>query len=179
MLKNYVLSFLAMKFYPMLLAPSLMSFALVLVSLITHTRSLKPVAAVLAVLLALVLVYYNLLKMKLSRKCRKVENAREYDDAVMLGFNFLCEERMIAYENRDIKEFYYKDLIKITAGMDKKGMPTLELQYPEYKAVLPTGSQGQAERTAAFLCCKAPSALLEGIEAKGNGRLHSIDNTEK
>ena len=116
MLKNYVLSFLAMTFYPFLLVPSLVSFALVLLMLGKFSLPVKPIAAVLVVIIAAMLIYYNAMKIKLRHQCAKVKDVKEYDDAVMLGFNFLCENRMIAYAKRSIKEYDYKDLTSVSAG---------------------------------------------------------------
>lgn len=177
MLKSYVMSFLAMTYYPLLTIPTVAIFVIFFFFSSKLGTAMKPIAGVFAVVLGGVLLVYNLDKYRLKKQVREIKNAKEYDNAVMLGNSFLLEKRMLAYAKRNLKEYTYDSLKKVLYGKDKKGKDQLTLEFAEGTVVLPVGSYAQAARTAAFLKTVS-DAVPEGIEPEGTGRLHAIDMTE-
>lgn len=175
MLKNYILSFLSLDIYKVLVFPTGIIFVLAFVYPKNPSTFLRILLIVMTILLACALGYYYFKKYQLKRKVRMLKNAQVYESAVMLGQNFLAEDRMLVYQNRDIFEETYDQLISVKLEEGKKDTKNLRCHFQSHEVVIPVGSLLQSQRTVAFLLKKNPNIQLEGIEPTGDGLLHTID----
>ena len=175
MLKNYILSFLSIELSKLLVIPTIAIFILIFIYPKNPLPILKIVLIVLAIWLGGVMAYNYYKKYELKKKLRNLKNADEYDTAVMLGKNFLAEDRMLVYQNKDIFEESYDAITRIYKEDGKKGNVNLRCVLKDKEVIIPTGSLLQAQRTVAFLKRKNNSLVLENIEPSGDGKLHTID----
>ncbi|MBR2825748.1 MAG: hypothetical protein IKE51_05745 [Solobacterium sp.] len=178
-LKKYCLALLSIDYSLFLFIPSVVLFAVMFLYVRNGIQELEYVIILIALYLIVVLILYNYQKIKIRRAFKKIQNIKEYDNCAYLGKSFLIEKRLLSYQNKTIKEFYYDQLVKVIYTKNKKNKDLLECVFEDGKAVLETGSFGQAQRTCAFLKNQNPNIIFEGIEPEGNGTLQSIEYPEQ
>lgn len=178
MIKKYLLSFLSIDYYAVLMVPTILLFVIMFIYTKTQTEVLRYLIIAIAFFLLAVLVFYNLQKYRIRKRLKSVEDVDAYDNGVFLGRNFLLENRMLAYQQKQVDEYFYKTLKQVTYQVGKKGQDLLVCTFENGMVIIPTGSRAQAERTCAFLKAQNDAVVFEGITPNGSGTLHSIDRTE-
>ena len=178
MLKNFLLSFLSLDIYKYLVLPTGVIFVVVILYVKNPTPLLRTILIVMTIILACALIYYYFKKFQMRKKIRTIENPSEYNTAVMLGHNFLLDDRMLVYQNRDIFEEKYENLVSVDKEVGKKDTINLRCHFQNHECVIPTGSELQAQRTVAFFQKQNSQVTLNGIEPTGDGLLHTIDQVK-
>lgn len=176
MVKKYCLSFLSIDYYAFLMIPTILLFGIMFFYTRNQVDHLRWLIILIALFLFVILFTYNLRKLKIRRTLNSIKNLNEYDEGVFLDRNFLIEKRMLSYSKKQVKEYFYEDLIDVTYQQNKKH--ELICKFKDGEVILPTGSRAQAERTCAFLLTQNNVIQFHNIEPNGSGTLHSIDNTE-
>ncbi len=175
MFKNYLLSLLAMAYMPLMTILTVLIFVSIFVLSNVSAIVLKSVIGVLAICLAAVLLKYNFEKESIKKFIRKLENAEEYNDAVMLGSCFFVEERMIVYKKGKCKEYTYDALSQMKKLNDKKNHAEISIGDEVYR--VPLASDKQGDKLASFLKRKNPSIQLDGFNELSLNQLHDIDTS--
>ena len=92
MIKNYLLSYLAMAYMPLMTVFTILIFVSIFTLMNVSAVLMKVVIGILALCLAVILIKYNIEKEKIKKYIRTLKNADEYNDAVMLGECFFLED---------------------------------------------------------------------------------------
>lgn len=173
MLKNYLFSFLAMAYMPIMSLLTTIIFIVIFIFMDYPPVFFKTIVGILALALLIVLIKYNLDKASIKKQVRAIPNKEEYDDAVMLGKTLFCEDRFLVYTKGKCKEYSYSDVIKLTHLDSKKEKGNLVLKDREVQ--LPFASKEQGNKFSSFLKRKNPSIVLEGFNETNLNKLHDID----
>lgn len=175
MLKNYINSYLSIDLSKWLALPTAVIFVLIFVYPKHPLPILRVVLIIFAILLAIALGFHYFKKFQMGQKIRKIEQLEKYDTAVMLGQQFLAEDKILVYQNMDIFEKEYSQLKSVKKEPGKKDQVLLRCVFDDKEVVIPTGSLLQAQRTVAFLKKKNDAIECIDIEPTGDGQLHTID----
>ena len=173
MIKNYLLSYLAMAYMPLMTIFTILIFVSIFTLMNVSAVLMKVVIGILALCLAVVLIKYNIEKEKIKKYIRALKYADEYNDAVMLGECFFLEDRMLAYKKAKCKEYKYDELQSLTLANDKKWKAVLTFEDNTY--TVPLASEKQGDKLASFLKRKNNSIKLDGFNEIALNQLHDID----
>lgn len=173
MIKNYLLSYLAMAYMPLMTVFTILIFVSIFTLMNVSAVLMKVVIGILALCLAVILIKYNIEKEKIKKYIRTLKNADEYNDAVMLGECFFLEDRMLAYKKAKCKEYTYDELQSFTLANDKKRKAVLTFEDNTY--TVPLASEKQGDKLASFLKRKNNSIKLDGFNEIALNQLHDID----
>lgn len=175
MVKRYIQSTIAMRYSFPMTTLALIIFIFSYLAVDRKQDQFKVVVLVVAIILTVVMISYYTKRIKTSKKLKKVENIKEYDQAVMIGSCFLLENRMLCYTKKEIKETNYQDLKEMVFKEDKFDM--VSFVFTDGLAITSKiASKSQAERLAAFLKRKQPSLKLTNISTSGDGALNTIES---
>lgn len=177
MIRNYLLSFLAMEYMGWMMLPTIAIFILIFLFLKAPTNLMRILVGVIAVALAFILVKYNIDKFNLKKKIRSLEDFEDYDTAVLLGRTFFTEKRMLHYQKRSFETYDYSQIQEVRKDNDTK-KDGIVIVVEGKQLQVPTGSLSQSNRTATFLHTKNPNVVLHELSLEGNGTLHNIDKME-
>ncbi len=175
MFKNYLLSLLAMAYMPLMTILTVLIFVNIFVLSNVSAIAMKSVIGVLAICLAAVLLKYNFEKESIKKFIRHLENADEYNDAVMLGSCFFVEDRMVTYKKGKCKEYTYDVITCMKKLNDKKNHAEITIDHEVYR--IPLASDKQGDKLASFLKRKNPSIQLDGFNEISLNQLHDIDTS--
>lgn len=175
MIKNYILSLLAMAYMPLMTIFTVLIFVSIFVLSNISAVIMKTVIGILAIVLAIVLFKYNIEKERIKKFIRQLNHAEEYDNCVMLGSLFLVEDRMIVYKKGQCKEYSYTDVTSVKLLHDKKKKAALTICGEEY--AVPLASDKQGDKLASFLKRKNPSIQIDGFNEISLNQLHDIDTS--
>lgn len=175
MIKNYLLSILAMTYMPLMTVLTILIFVSIFVLSNVSAVVMKVVIGILAICLAAVLIKYNIEKETIKKFVRNLKNVDEYNDSVMLGNCFFIEDNMLAYDKGKCKEYSYNSLKSIKLVNDKKRKAELKIDEDIY--LVPLASEKQGDKLASFLKRKNPSIQLDGFNEISLNSLHDIDQS--
>lgn len=176
MTKRFIQAFISLKYVFFLPPISIAIFICAMVYFNSKLAILKVVVGVLALLLLVVMGFYYSEKLSVSYKLSKISNAKEFDDAYIIGQAFLLENRMLVYRKRKLEEFLYTDVTEIRAKAGKKDHYILEIFTATSVTEIETSSKAQAQRFAAFVIAKKTDVKLVNINPEGDAILAHIES---
>ncbi len=176
MVKSYLHAFISMQYVLFLPVPAVLIFILAAVFFKTEIPLLRYLIFILAGIQAVLLVCFYYERASVSRRLRKIDNAREYEGSYIIGQAFLLEDRMLIYDRHRIMEFRYEDLRSLTCSPGKRDCWNVEFRSDTQQARDETSSLKQAQRLTAFLIMKNPDITVTGLVPEGDGILSHIES---
>ena len=98
MTRRYIQSFISMKYARVLPMLSFVIFACAFIYFRKGTQNAKTAALIAACILIVVMFFYYKAKFTVNREWKKIPDAKEFDDSIMLGYAFLLEHGFIGDE---------------------------------------------------------------------------------
>ena len=175
MVKRYIFSFISMKYVFVLPGIALAVFACAFMYVSTGNAAARYIGIAFGAVLAVVMFFYYREKITVNLQLRKVKDLDDFSDAVMIGQAFFLENRMLGYGNHRIFVLENGDITSVACRTDNRGRMFLDLTSSQGVLPVEMALKDQARRVAAFLKQRNPKAEVTGIEAAGDGTLHSID----
>ncbi len=175
MTRRYIQSFISMKYARILPLLSFVIFACAFIYFRRGTSSAKIGALIAAVILLAVMFFYYRAKFTVNREWKKIPDAKEFDDSVMLGYAFFLEKRMLVFDRNHLHLYSYENLKKVSLQEESHGKLMMHVTDGSDDSAFELSAKEQAGRVAAFLKSHHADLKLEGVEAAGDGSLHSID----
>ena len=177
MLKKYIQSFMAVKYMPMMIIPTIVILIMTFVHSSENANLITMAVGAMAIFLFVTTIFYYREKFLISKQLKTVKNPLDYDNAVLLGQTFLLDRRFLTYYRGNVIEGVYADISKVRAEVNAKGRTELFVKLGKGAEVkLPCASAAQAGRTAAFLQRKNDKIELINVEPVGKGTLNAIYN---
>lgn len=175
MTKLYLRSFVTLKYTVILPALIVLSFICMMIFFNAGIEVFRYLSLGFAALMVIFLIKYIYERNTVGNQLKKIEDAKAYDNAVIIGQAFLLKDRMMVYD-RSLVEFKYTDLIGVRGEKLKKGKFRITFQIPEGSVTDVCSSQEQASRFAQFLLTRNPSLQISEIIPSGDGKIDHIES---
>ncbi|WP_105302458.1 hypothetical protein [Anaerolactibacter massiliensis] len=175
MTRRYIQSFISMKYARVLPMLSFVIFACAFIYFRRGTQNAKTAALIAACILIVVMFFYYKAKFTVNREWKKIPDAKEFDDSIMLGYAFLLEQRMLVFDRNHLHLYVYENLKKASLQEENHGKLMMHVTDGNDDSAFELSTKEQAGRVAAFLKAHHPDLELEGVNAAGEGTLRSID----
>ena len=121
MTRRYIQSFISMKYARVLPMLSFVIFACAFIYFRKGTQNAKTAALIAACILIVVMFFYYKAKFTVNREWKKIPDAKEFDDSIMLGYAFFLEQRMLVFDRNHLHLYVYENLKKASLQEENHG----------------------------------------------------------